>query len=144
MSYVQYESNNSGGRWWLNDEQWFALEQAGWVVEWETLGHKYTERGDYADRDENGIPVLVPKEESNGLGLFKDKDGRFLGALAQRAYRPGLRLREAAEEWERITGESSTDAGCACCGQPHRFTEYDTEGNYIASGPETHYEATWD
>lgn len=32
--YVQYTSNNSGGSWWLNDEQWKQLENAGWEVEW--------------------------------------------------------------------------------------------------------------
>ena len=32
--YVEYDSNNSVGSWRLNDEDWKALEQAGWVVEW--------------------------------------------------------------------------------------------------------------
>lgn len=31
---VIYRSNNSGGYWWLEDEDWKALESAGWVVEW--------------------------------------------------------------------------------------------------------------
>lgn len=31
---VHYDSNNSGGRWWLTDKQWDALERAGWEVEW--------------------------------------------------------------------------------------------------------------
>ncbi len=30
---VEYNSNNSGG-WWLNDNDWYALEKAGWKVEW--------------------------------------------------------------------------------------------------------------
>lgn len=29
-----YSSNNSGGSFWLNDSQWYALEIAGWKVEW--------------------------------------------------------------------------------------------------------------
>lgn len=32
--YVDYESNNSGGSWWLEDEDWYALEDAGWNVRW--------------------------------------------------------------------------------------------------------------
>lgn len=31
---VEYSSNNSGGNWWLSDEDWIALEKAGWNVEW--------------------------------------------------------------------------------------------------------------
>ena len=31
---VNYSSNNSGGYWWLEDKDWYALEKAGWVVEW--------------------------------------------------------------------------------------------------------------
>ena len=27
--YVEYNTNNSGGRWWLTDEHWLALERAG-------------------------------------------------------------------------------------------------------------------
>ena len=115
--YVEYESNNSGGSWWLNDEHWKALEAAGWKVDW------------FAGQTRE---------------FFKpDKDGRWLGALADRARRDGLTLREAADEWERITGMDATDAGCACCGQPHKFTEYDDNGKYVTSGPSASYEAHW-
>ena len=31
---VRYSSNNSGGKWWLSDEDWKALEAAGWDVKW--------------------------------------------------------------------------------------------------------------
>lgn len=31
---VEYSSNNSGGGWWLDDKDWYALETAGWVVDW--------------------------------------------------------------------------------------------------------------
>lgn len=31
---VKYSANNSGGHWWLSDEQWKDLEDAGWVVNW--------------------------------------------------------------------------------------------------------------
>lgn len=115
--YVEYSSNNSGGSWWLSDEDWLALEAAGWEVAW--------------CRNRNGE-------------FFKPgDDGRWLGALATSATRKGLPLREAADEWERITGQSATDAGCPCCGQPHSFTEYTDAGDYVASGPSSSYEANW-
>lgn len=145
--YVEYESNNSGGSWWLNDAHWKALEAAGWKVAWASLENKYTDKGDYA-RDADGTPTLVPVGTGGGrFGSFSrrgdDGEYRYLGALAKGAYRVGLNLREAAEEWERVTGESATDAGCPCCGQPHNFTEYDDAGKHVASGPSTSYEAHW-
>ncbi len=35
MVKVEYISNNSGGNWWLSDNDWYNLEKAGWEVEWE-------------------------------------------------------------------------------------------------------------
>lgn len=40
---IEYSSNNSGGSWWLNDQQWLALEKAGWNVHWYRNDHN-TER----------------------------------------------------------------------------------------------------
>lgn len=31
---VEYSSNNSGGDWWLSDDDWKNLESAGWKVKW--------------------------------------------------------------------------------------------------------------
>lgn len=31
---IRYSSNNSGGSWWLSDDDWKALEKAGWAVNW--------------------------------------------------------------------------------------------------------------
>lgn len=87
--YVKYSSNNSGGGWWLTDKHWQDLEQAGWEVAW------------------------VKDQPKSHFGSL-DKDGRWLGALAREATRRGLRLREAADEWERITGLSATSPGCPC------------------------------
>lgn len=135
--YVEYRSNNSGGGWWLSDAHWKALEAAGWKIAWASLDNLY-EKGGYV-LDDDGMPKLVP------AGRERQKKGevRFMGALATRAYRAGLSLRDAAAEWERITGQDSTDGGCPCCGQPHNFAEYDDAGKYVASGPTVSYEARW-
>lgn len=111
--YVEYSSNNSGGSWWLNDQDWLALEEAGWEVLWSRNNE------------------------------FHGNAERWLGALATSAIRRGLPLREAVDEWERITNCSSTDAGCPCCGKPHYFTEYTDEGEYVKSGPDVSCEAHW-
>lgn len=104
---IEYDSNNSGGSWWLSDKNWEDLAAAGWEVSW------------YAE------------------------DNRFIGALATKANRYGLSLEEAVAEWEEVTGCTSTDAGCPCCGQPHTFTEYDGDGKYVRSGPDIEYTASW-
>lgn len=104
---VEYDSNNSGGGWWLNDRQWKDLEAAGWEVDW------------YAGKTRP----------------FRDnpyENGRFLGALASSATREGLSLDDAVDEWERVTGGRSSDGGCDCCGPPHSFSAYDDKGNYVS------------
>jgi len=143
--YVEYSTNNSGGRWWLSDKNWTDLEAAGWIVAWNRLFYDYDDKGEYVV-DERGIPVLL--EDDPGTSRYgripnPDEGGRWLGSLAQRAYRPGLSLRDAAREWERVTGLSSTEAGCPCCGQPHNFYEYDDSGSYVASGPSIVRECEW-
>lgn len=145
--YVEYRSNNSGGKWWLSDQDWKALEDAGWKVEWAHLETLFTDEGKYV-READGTPRLVPVGQGNNkFGPLSSKDDsgvyRYLGALAKGAYRFGLNLRDAADEWERVTGKSATDAGCACCGQPHDFTEYDNSGKMVARGPTTEHVAHW-
>lgn len=43
------------------------------------------------------------------------------------AFREGLELDEAIEEFERVTGQNSDEEGCECCGQPHYFSEEEVE-----------------
>ena len=102
MSYVEYDSNNSGGRWWLTDQNWLDLEKAGWDVKW-YRNEEYYKTGE---------------------------DGRWLGALAGKATKAGVTIGAAISEWENITGQNSADLGCACCGTPHSFTLYDDNGDW--------------
>jgi len=90
-----YFSNNSGGKWWLTDENWCALEAAGWVVRWH--------------RDD--ITVYTQPDEN----------GRVLGALARYATRYGLSEEDAMREWEKVVALDPYSNGCDCCGRPHDF-----------------------
>ena len=94
---INYSSNNSGGSWWLSDEDWLALEKAGWDVDW------YKDRGD------------DPRDY---------KDGRFMGALATEASKDFPTMDKAIAEFEAITREDAYAEGCSCCGRPHDFYEY--------------------
>jgi hypothetical protein len=101
MATVEYSSNNSGGSWWLDDKDWYALEEAGWKVDWVKNNEHYRAYGE---------------------------GDRWLGALASRASREGLSMGAAIREWESVTGQSSNALGCGCCGAPHSFS--DDAGNY--------------
>ena len=109
MMKIEYSSNNSGGAWWLTDENWLALEAAGWKVEW------------VRDRTD---------------GFFGcDRDGRWLGALAKEASKDFDSPAEAIREFERITGQNASDEGCNCCGAPHSFSWDAPDGEWgYASG----------
>jgi hypothetical protein len=101
---IEYSTNNSGGRWWLSDDDWYALEKAGWEVNWNK---------DNPDR------IMVDK-----------KTGRFLGALAEYASKEFETPADAMREFEKVTGQRVSDEGCNCCGAPHSFS---WDGGY-ASG----------
>lgn len=103
--YVEYSANNSGGSWWLTDQNWLDLEAAGWKVRW----------------------------VKDDVSPFHENDDRFLGALAMYATKENTTLSEAIHEWETITGESSNSLGCSCCGTPHSFTLYDDDGTWVDS-----------
>lgn len=142
MTIVEYHSNNSGGSWWLKDKDWLALEAAGWKVQWAHLENMYDENGDY-QRDDEGFPVFVPLGEGNSkyksfsaLSKKPGADGkmRYMGALANYAHRKTDNPVETIREFERVTGQDTTDEGCNCCGAPHCFTWTDEGGNQYASG----------
>lgn len=107
---VTYDSNNSGGSWWLKDEDWKELEKAGWKVAW----------GSYSKKCKTA-------EEA--------EENRCLGALATSASKNFKTVREAMEEFEKITGQDVTEEGCNCCGAPHHFEWSTKEDKYnFASG----------
>lgn len=125
---IEYSSNNSGGRWWLTDAQWKALERAGWEVEWG--GVYFCHSGYRTAQPPVGKPMpCATRNECRGhrrcdsAKEAEKTNQRFIGALATRATRRGLSYEKAIAEWERITGENADDEGCPCCGAPHYFIE---------------------
>ena len=103
---VEYSSNNSGGYWWLKDEDWLALEKAGWSVQWA--------------KDKEG---------------YMYNNGRYMGALAKYAEFECESLGEAIKSFEEVTGQDASDEGCNCCGPPHNFSGRDENEEYhYASG----------
>lgn len=143
---VEYESNNSGGSWWLKDKHWRDLEKAGWVVGW---GQPYFCRSEYPSLNGDRPLDLVECESKAACKGHRaittyaqavEMQERWLGALATSATREGLGMDDAIAEWERVTGMSADDAGCSCCGQPHSFTEYGDDGKYMGYGPSVSYD----
>jgi hypothetical protein len=56
LKTITYSSNNSGGDWWLSDDDWKKLEAEGWKVNWKPkrfLGAlATTATKEFASRDE--------------------------------------------------------------------------------------------
>ena len=119
MGHIEYTSNNSGGNWWLTDDQWKALERAGWTVGW--VRNYDDERRKWVDGDRE----------------------RWLGALAKEAHKDGVgSMMDGVLDWEKATGANSTDAGCPCCGQPHSFT-FTSDSGGREYGPHVSYKSHW-
>lgn len=98
---VKYTSNNSGGSWWLKDQDWFNLEKAGWIVDW------------------------VSKDDLFGKNPpHESLDGKFtwLGAIAKEATLECETPTDAMRSFEKATGQDVSDEGCNCCGAPHSFS----------------------
>jgi hypothetical protein len=105
---IEYSSNNSGGRWWLTDDHWKALEAAGWKVDW------------FAQQTDRVFRTV-------------GDDGRWLGALASSAEKDFETPADAMREFERITGQDVMNEGCNCCGAPHCFSwGEDTASEYVS------------
>lgn len=117
--FVNYKSNNSGGTWWLTDEDWHSLAAAGWIVRW-------------------------AKNDTTDRIIGNDPDGRYMGALATSAYKivnegvnPHRALKEAIREFNMVTSCNASDLGCySCCGVPHHFevVEGDNPQDLYGSG----------
>lgn len=107
---VTYRANNSGGRWWLTDGDWKALEAAGWSVEWCALEVREYRR--------------------------PDTDGRWLGALAVSASIECETPGDAMRAFESVTKQTVSDEGCNCCGAPHEFSWELGDGRGSAYGSE--------
>lgn len=135
---VRYNSNNSGGRWWLKDEDWIALEKVGWYVLWGGYPwHCHSKYNWTGKRPANVTELCASAEVCPGHRLFESHteitdENRYMDALAREAWRTGLSMGDAIREWETATGQASTALGCNCCGPPHsfEFEKSETESEY--------------
>lgn len=109
---VEYTSNNSGGEWWLDDNDWINLEKAGWKIAWVGLDFDYKD-GNF-QQDDEGFPKMLK---------IRKVGERWLGGLAKIAFYKCNSIEEAIKSFEDITGEYANSVGCECCGRPHSFYE---------------------
>jgi hypothetical protein len=132
MGVIEYSSNNSGGRWWLSDDDWLALEAAGWVVHWI---HDLDDPSHQHDPPDPRWASLFLSDHHHAwdhkhtLTAVTSNGDRWLGALARSAAKQTADAASAVAEWESVTGQTASDEGCNCCGPPHSFTFTDDEGH---------------
>ena len=138
MFVVHYRSNNSGGSWWLSEENWDALEAGGWVVHW--IHPREIDHGiDYSDKGREGYDPHLPDkygisshDHSYSCELIPAPKSAedWLGARAKscsKKFESGTKA-DAIAEWERLSGQNASDIGCNCCGTPHSFSFEDEDG----------------
>jgi len=130
---VTYRNNNSGGSWWLSTADWEALEREGWNVHW------------VSPRTDGGMSKVPLSAYSDPLAPCpRDRLARYLCAEAVSAAKRFECKEDAVEEFERITGQDTSDEGCGCCGPPHEFTAlYDDGRKEYASAEATRTELIW-
>lgn len=148
QAYIDYHSNNSGGRFWLKDEDWKALEQAGWIVHWI---HNWNDPDhEHSDQDPWQIPnhrhsytdPLVPSTPSGEEWLNTKATSAAVTVGEGGVYSsPDA----AVEAFEHLANQNVDDEGCGCCGPPHSFNYVDEKGDshYLGSRP-TGYTRSWD
>lgn len=116
---VKYDSNNSGGSFWLKDKDWIALEDNGWVVHW---------------TDKNVTPTNAynfEKMQDPSNFASRDEHGEWLGASACSACKTFESTEEGIREWENLTHQDAAALGCSCCGPPHSFEVYSENGKRL-------------
>lgn len=133
---VEYRHNNSGGSWWLKDEDWKSLEDAGWWVEWGGMDFCH-----YLVFEPHTAPDTCESEDvCPGHQRYDSYDEarageRFIGAIAtdacltvEAADREGAESMAVAA-WEgALRGRfSASDPGCSC-GGPHYFRAREESG----------------
>lgn len=137
---VEYSSNNSGGRWWLKDKDWLALEKAGWTVEWGGSYFCHSKYEGFGRRPESKKDICKEAKGCPGhrrydsLTAVDAADDRWLGCAAEAASKHFNSLSEGIREWESITGMTASDEGCNCCGAPHSFHAGEGTESEYASG----------
>lgn len=141
---VTYRSNNSGGGWWLSADDWHALDEAGWNVHWfhpKDIDHGGYEGKGTDDDPHTGQWTALAHDHTYGLDSLKllpvePTDERHLGASAVGASIEVKDPDTAVRIFERATGQDASAEGCNCCGEPHRFTWTDADGEYHYSSVE--------
>lgn len=129
IGVLVYDSNNSGGSWWLSDKVWQKLADAGWSVHWVRPNPDPNPRFASLKETLTGVYSDDPTAQVEGdFGSYEwAKDHRWLGAVATSCAKAGPDPNELLREWEEITGQDSADEGCNCCGRPHNFEWHDPE-----------------
>jgi len=115
---VKYRTNNSGGSWWLSDEDWKKLEEAGWKVDWV---HK---SGSFYNKFSDGNRYMGAPAVAAEFEVTSDLSPRTVFKDVIRVFEDALQV-------------DVTEEGCNCCGPPHGFSVYRIDGEkeiYVDGG----------
>jgi hypothetical protein len=71
---IEYHSNNSGGEWWLSDQNWKDLESAGWTVDWKKDGRWLGALATSATRSADSMEEAIAEFE-RVTGQYANSEG---------------------------------------------------------------------
>lgn len=108
MPTYSLDNNNSGGSFWIGPEDVKKLRDTGWYPRPRTAD-SFVPFGD----PDNYFGTRCTYEELHDLRVEKPT------------------IREAIEEFEKITGQNFFALGCTCCGAPFTMVEIDEDGETI-------------
>lgn len=74
---ILYSANNSGGVDWLDDKDWQALEDGGWVIDKEFLigGRYHDAEKDFPVENEDDAIELAKRDFNRLTGQWADDEG---------------------------------------------------------------------
>lgn len=143
---IKLECNNSGGYWWLSDEDWKNLEKAGWKVRW-FAKEKHPEKPDPDCKSCKGTGRDEKRKHAAYRcmwcfeNIYAYHGERWLGGLAKKATKECKSVKDAIVEFEKITGQNITSEGCNCCGPPFtlHWGKCNVEEDCDCKGPHKDY-----
>ena len=112
MRWYTYSNNNSGGRYWLDAEDYKRLGDLPNTV---MIGWPRT--------DNNGVyhpPPIAKHVDPDWLGWY---DRPCEGRACEVAFFANS-MEDVIEQWEQVVGQNVDEEGCPCCGPPHFFFDW--------------------
>ncbi len=114
----------------LTEQDWLALENAGWTVHWRQKNADGNLNHPSAHDSDDPLDAITPTRRPEGVNDPRDGLG-FAFSAAKASVSDAVLV----DEWERILGREHDEHGCPCCGVVHTFYWWTPDGRVTAARP---------